>query len=135
MALHLGETSGNAVSDGIEQHHLELIQSINEIDCLAHSGPTQAALDRQCIALADASSRTFAAEESAMIQYKYPGFIRHKADHDRFLHRINAFQEQIWQGELGGATAFTQAAREWLLQHIMIADKECEAYLQIRGAR
>lgn len=31
MALHLGETGCNAISDGIEQHHLHLIQSINFI--------------------------------------------------------------------------------------------------------
>ena len=78
----------------------------------------------------------FGAEEAAMREAHYPGYARHKAEHDRFIGDLLALAaEQEQKG--GGAFLALQVdrwLREWLREHVSGTDAELARFLSRRSA-
>ena len=78
----------------------------------------------------------FGAEESAMREARYPGYARHKAEHDRFIADllvVAADQER----EGGGAFLAVRIdhwLQGWLRQHVSGTDAELARFLAQRRA-
>jgi hemerythrin len=78
----------------------------------------------------------FGAEEEFMRQARYPGYLRHKAEHDRFISDLLAL---AGEHERKGAGAF-MALRvnhwlvQWLKEHVSGTDAELGKFLARRTA-
>ncbi len=76
----------------------------------------------------------FGAEEEFMRQARYPGYLRHKAEHDRFISDLHAL---AGEHERKGAGAF-MALRvnhwlvQWLKEHVSGTDAELGKFLARR---
>jgi hemerythrin len=57
------------------------------------------------------AAETFAIEEARMLDERYPGFVRHKAEHDRFLEDLLQIAEDHGRH---GPDAFGAGASRWL---------------------
>ncbi len=78
----------------------------------------------------------FGAEEEQMRRTRFPGYARHKAEHDRFVSDLLALASEY---ERKGAAAFlslkvNQWLTEWLRQHVSGTDAELGRFLVKRRA-
>jgi hemerythrin len=78
----------------------------------------------------------FGAEEAAMRQGRYPGYARHKAEHDRFIDDLLGLAADL-EREGGGAFLAVRIDHwlgTWLRQHVSGTDAELGRFLAKRSA-
>jgi hemerythrin len=77
----------------------------------------------------------FGEEEEVMRVSEFPGYERHKAQHDRFLKDILVLsKEQDRRGGKGvAAKDLGTFLRKWLHDHVSVTDAEMARYLVSRG--
>jgi hemerythrin len=78
----------------------------------------------------------FGAEEALMRKARYPGYLRHKAEHDRFIADLLALSEEHDRCG-GGAFMSVRASHwltEWLKSHVSATDAELGRFLARRSA-
>jgi len=77
---------------GVQQfddHHQHLVGLINQAyDNYAAGAPTES-IESILIELVDYATKHFAAEEQWMHEHSYPALDEHRAEHDRFLDRVD----------------------------------------------
>ena len=73
----------------------------------------------------------FGAEEEHMRRTKYPGYARHKAEHDRFISDVLHLAREHERKGAGAFLALKVSAwlGEWLRSHVSVADAELGKYL------
>ena len=73
----------------------------------------------------------FGAEESEMRATRYPGYARHKAEHDRFIDDLLAVAEEHDRRGQGTFIALRVShwLVEWLKQHVSATDAELGRFL------
>jgi hemerythrin len=73
----------------------------------------------------------FAHEEDLMRERAYPGLLRHKAEHDRFVEDLLELADAHDRGgrEAGGAVRLSAWLTEWMIRHIAVTDTEMGRYL------
>lgn len=79
----------------------------------------------------------FGAEEEHMRRTRFPGYVRHKAEHDRFISDLLALAREH---ERSGAGAFmslkvNQWLTQWLREHVSGTDAELGKFLVRRTAQ
>ncbi|WP_242342581.1 bacteriohemerythrin [Anaeromyxobacter terrae] len=76
----------------------------------------------------------FGLEETWMRETRYPGFVRHKAEHDRFVADLAQIAGELARGQ--GAVPFRVGRwlAEWLETHVGQSDLELGRYLARRSA-
>ena len=78
----------------------------------------------------------FCVEEAWMRDARFPGYVRHKAEHDRFIEDLHALAREH---EARGRGAFeslraTRWLAQWLDEHVKGTDAEMGRFLARRGA-
>jgi hemerythrin len=78
----------------------------------------------------------FSAEEAQMRAVRYPGYLRHKAQHDRFIADLTALARER---ERRGPRAFLAVKAshwigQWLKEHVSVVDGELGRFLARRSA-
>jgi hemerythrin len=78
----------------------------------------------------------FGAEEEWMRESRYPGYVRHQAEHDRFVEDLVALSDAY---ERDGAEAFREFHTDrwlatWLEDHLCVTDAELGQWLSGRAA-
>lgn len=84
-------------------------------------------------AFVDGSTCHFATEERLMAAVRYPGFARHKAEHDGLLQRVTEVQRRCAAGQIKVDEALVTFLRSWLSQHIKEADVRLGSFLRSKG--
>jgi hemerythrin len=76
----------------------------------------------------------FASEERLMKESEYPGYEKHREDHEKLAAQIAEFQEKIKDRKLAVAVEVMRFLRDWLDHHIHGADMKLGVYLKSRLA-
>jgi hemerythrin len=76
----------------------------------------------------------FASEECLMKESAYPGYEKHRADHEKLAVQIAEFQEKIKDRKVAVAVELIRFLRDWLDHHIHGADLKLGIYLRSRLA-
>jgi hemerythrin len=111
-----------------EQHHW-LVDTLNQLhDELAAHEPDRAMIGQVLEGLMGYTVNHFVAEEVLFQRYAYPQASAHKAMHDQFTRRVMDMLTEHESGKnLGGEVL--ELLKEWLVQHIMGADKSYVPHL------
>ncbi|MFW5836919.1 MAG: bacteriohemerythrin [Desulfovibrionaceae bacterium] len=72
----------------------------------------------------------FYTEERLMLQWRYEGFLKHKAEHNRFLRAVLDMEEQALAGEISVLHKLKKFAGKWYLDHILRMDASLAPYAQ-----
>jgi hemerythrin len=74
----------------------------------------------------------FGAEEASMRIARYPGYVRHKAEHDRFIGDLLALAEDHDRNGAGAFLALRAShwLTQWLKQHVSGTDAELGRFLR-----
>ena len=117
----------------LDAQHQKLVELINDFyaDLLQHkeSDQKQSSIVKTLERLMAYSLYHFEAEEKLMLQYEYPGYEKHKEEHERFkLHVARLMKEQ---NETMPVLPFPLVVflKDWLTSHVLKTDKQYGPYL------
>ncbi|MBI5664404.1 MAG: hemerythrin family protein [Nitrospirae bacterium] len=124
----------------IDEQHKELFSRINDLvaaikehTCKYKIGDVVRFLDEYIVF-------HFGEEEKYMLQYKYPGYPAHKAQHNEFITNFNKLKVELPKLEGGTkpgsydlSVETNQVVVDWILDHIVKIDKEFGKYLAARN--
>lgn len=119
--------------DEVDHQHQALLGLINRLwNCVVdHAG-----VHEVLRVLADLESYTlahFVAEETFMRLMDYPMLPEHQQAHRAFVERVAAERARVEQG--GRATLeLVHFLKDWLINHILVADKSYAAFTQLQRA-
>lgn len=123
--------SGYPSLDG--EHYLQL-QLLGALRKAVEIGQGRAAVDEILDRLIDFTKVHFNSEQLLMRLYQYPHHEKHVEDHDRTIERLQSLR----RAHLVGSRAITLGAAEtlsdWILAHILSADRELGHFLVGLGA-
>lgn len=127
-ALSVGLTS-------VDDQHRWLVDATNRL----HSELSSAQPDRQVTGeiiegLMDYTMNHFIMEEELFQRYSYPEAAAHKALHDRFTATVMDVLMRFESGDDVGLEAL-DFLKNWLVEHIMRADKAYAPFLAAQGVR
>ena len=75
----------------------------------------------------------FATEEKMMKEHRFPGYISHKLEHDRFYNQILKTAEKYGKDKEAFGSEQLKRIKVWFFNHIEINDKKCGEYFVERG--
>ena len=75
----------------------------------------------------------FATEENMMKEHRFPGYISHKLEHDRFYNQILKTAEKYGKDKEAFGSEQLKRIKVWFFNHIEINDKKCGEYFVERG--
>ncbi|MCF7821415.1 MAG: bacteriohemerythrin [Mariprofundaceae bacterium] len=126
--------------DRLDKQHDALFSTLNKLHDILMSHGSPVAIDKTLSCLIDQTRVHFQTEETFMQQHDYPDYEGHKTLHDILLRQIEGVLEtqhelesyhlqQSWAEKLDLADFL----REWLLSHIVDADKKLGDFLKKHG--
>ncbi|MDR2735048.1 MAG: bacteriohemerythrin [Spirochaetota bacterium] len=77
----------------------------------------------------------FSAEEEVMRKIEYPKFPAHKARHEDFARRMLQDVMRFSSGDKRVGMQLVTFLRDWLLEHIAVADKDLALYAKSKGMK
>ncbi len=116
----------------VDEQHKKLIAMLNELYDAMSAGKGKEVLSRILDGMAEYTVTHFTTEERLMREYNYPGYVKHKREHESFVRRVLEFREKFEKGEIT-AVEVMRYLSEWLKNHILGSDKKFGPYLNARG--
>jgi hemerythrin len=116
----------------IDAQHKELIVRINDLVVACTQGKGREEVGRLLQFMGDYVRSHFATEEELQLQYDYPEFAAHKAEHHSFVQQLRELEQQFVSA---GATLplviqTNQSMVGWLITHINGTDKKLATFLR-----
>ena len=119
----------NVHVEQIDAQHRQLASLANELHLAVQSHRSPDELDRLMKQFIDLTAEHFATEEGLMVEYGYPGYPIHKAQHDELLGQLVAFAEEV-SGMSHAAFRFDfDVSSDWLMHHISESDQKLGIFL------
>jgi hemerythrin len=116
----------------IDAQHEALVELINQLHQAMSDGRGKEVLGRVISALVDHTRSHFAYEEQLMTEHAFPGFDKHREEHDRLLQHIEELARRFDNGDLLLSFAVMVDLRAWALVHIEKFDIALGAFLNRR---
>ena len=133
------EFSDNLVTGNkmIDSHHKELIDRINKLLDSCEQSNEKAVAVRTLDYLSEYTDFHFSAEEQLQREIDYPGFAKHKEQHDAFKQTIKELEEMLEEEE-GPSQAFVEKIQKnvirWFYTHIEGFDRSVAEYKNMRDS-
>ncbi len=129
----------------IDQQHKKLVGFINRLyevmqpasnqdmfDSALKELVTQATVINEMV---DYSQYHFSTEERYMRNYTYPGYEKHKKEHESFIHEVRIFKNDFDNGKVVLSIKIMQFLKKWLKNHILGTDKQYEPFFKGKGLK
>ncbi|MDE2594203.1 MAG: hemerythrin family protein [Burkholderiales bacterium] len=113
----------------IDADHRRLVGLVNELHTATSDGSGHSVVDHVLHELVDYTRAHLRREERLMESVHYPDFAAHKANHDRFILRIQGLQAKFEAGSITVASQLSTVLRDWLSIHIRREDKAFKPYI------
>lgn len=116
----------------VDVQHKKLIAMLNELHDAMMKGKGREVLNNILNGMAEYTVTHFATEERLMREYNYPGYVKHKYEHDQFVKKVYEFKEKLGKGQISTIEVLNYLSN-WLKTHILGSDKKIGEYLTARG--
>jgi diguanylate cyclase (GGDEF)-like protein/hemerythrin-like metal-binding protein/PAS domain S-box-containing protein len=114
----------------IDEQHRQLVRMVNEINCEISVSAVDAPINTRFDALIAFTLQHFQTEHDLMLQYQYPDLRAHDTEHGQLTSELRQIvQKRGREGDL----LVLQKIKDWLMQHIQVADKALGRFLNDRG--
>lgn len=119
----------------IDDQHKELIKRISSLLTACTQGRGKDEVGNLLKFMADYVRFHFSAEEELQLQYSYPEFPAHKAEHEEFIGRLHELESKFFKdgATLSLVIQTNHSLMDWLRNHIGFTDKRLATFL--RSAR
>ncbi len=113
----------------IDSQHETLIELINQLHRAMTQCEPKRVLEELISELVEHTRQHFLFEEQLMQEHRYPGYARHKAQHDRLIDHILELADRFRGGDLLLSFGIMVDLRGWAMIHIEKADKPLGVFL------
>jgi hemerythrin len=117
----------------MDEHHRQLFLAANTFDQALFVGEDRAIIDQTLGFLLQYAATHFTAEEALMMEYRVPGFERHKRQHDKFMEDVLTMKSRASEGVFRASTEFLNFFKDWIINHILTEDRKYGPFLNERG--
>jgi hemerythrin-like metal-binding protein len=133
MALIVWDDSIKVGLWTIDTQHERWVNLINDLHEAMLAGQGKTVLNQTLATMLDYTRTHFADEEDLMSKHGYAAYAAHKALHDAFAARVLDLQQQSLAGKIGITRDVMNHLRDWLVNHIQIADVRFVPFLKSKG--
>ncbi len=130
---------GPKLSVGIQSfdaEHQKLVATVNDLFDAINSGKGKEKLGAVLNTLIDYTVTHFQHEEREMRTHNFPGYAKHKDEHDALTKQVGEVQHKFAGGSNAALSAEVMAfLKNWLIKHIMGTDKAYTAFLVGKGVK
>jgi hemerythrin len=113
----------------IDEEHRRLVDLFNILCRSVENGDTNDHIEVAMEELISCTLRHFRHEERLMLKYDYEGLAEHKSEHEELLASAKALQQKLLQEGKRVLSEHIPFLRNWLIGHILAADKILGSYL------
>ena len=113
--------------------HQKLVGLINDLNEGMAQGKGKEIIGRVLMELINYTKEHFSAEETLMQQFNYPGYLAHKAEHDKLVKEAGALMEKHQSGAMSLSIETSTFLKQWLTNHILVIDKKYSSFFQGKG--
>lgn len=117
----------------IDEEHRQLVQIINDLHVAMLEHREKAFMSRLFTELVDRTKAHFAAEEALLQEHGYPAEASHRDEHRHLAERVIDLKEDFDAGNTAVTLEVMRFLREWLIKHIVSADRDFAPFLAARG--
>ena len=117
----------------IDDQHKELIKMINELSEAMKVGKGKDVMGKVLAKLLDYTKMHFGTEERFFETHKYPGYISHKAEHDKLTKQVMDLKTRFDSGQSVITVEVMSFLKDWLQKHIIGTDKKYSTFLIGKG--
>jgi hemerythrin len=117
----------------IDEQHKELINLINLLYEAMSAGKGDQVLGEIMERLVIYTQTHFVTEERLMVEYQFPGYAEHKAEHDDLIGQVAIIHRQYKEGAAGLTMQILIFLEDWLVEHILGVDQLYKAFLLEKG--
>jgi len=121
--------------DAIDDQHKVLVDMINGLHEAMRTGKGVKVLEKLVDGLKNYTVDHFATEERLMVQHKYPGYLAHKKEHEKFVAKVLEFENAFIHGTASLTMDVMRFLKDWLVGHIKGVDKKYGPFFNERGIR
>ncbi len=123
----------------IDDQHKSLFHAINALNAAMLAGRAEDLLQRTLKSLRNYTTIHFETEEQFMLHYGYPGYLEHKAKHQRLREQVEQFNQQeklaLSAAEVTESTSkltidVSHFLTNWLIDHIKDEDQKMIVFLR-----
>jgi hemerythrin-like metal-binding protein len=119
----------------IDSEHKRLVNLLNELNRAVEEGAGQGALGGVLSGLVNYTHYHFSHEEELARRSRFPGYERHRRQHEGFTAKVLEVYANFQSGEAAGLPGeVLEFLKVWLSQHILGSDRELGAYLNSNPA-
>jgi methyl-accepting chemotaxis protein len=115
-----------------DEQHKQLVAMIHKLNDAMKSGQGKKVVGDILLGLVNYAESHFSQEERFMQQHKYPDYAAHKQIHDDLREKISDVIVEFEQGRAVPA-AIMMFLSDWLISHIMHADRKYGDYMVSKG--
>lgn len=116
-----------------DTHHKNVVRFLNDLFDAVTKKQGSLVIAPVLVELIAYKNYHFEAEEKLMTRYSFPGYLKHKAEHDLLTSKINDFQKKYKEGKAMIDLELLNFLKEWLTKHIMETDKRYSSFLREKG--
>ena len=120
--------------DSIDSQHRRMIKIVNHLHSLLDTDDNTD-IKSTFVDLVEYLKEHFYTEETFMKENKFPGYISHKLEHDRYYSKINNYKELIEKGEARLNLEILYSLKKWFFNHLEINDRKLGEFLIEAGVK
>ena len=117
----------------LDDDHKALILNINDLHQALMEDKMREAQKRTVDKMISYAADHFASEEKYMLQFNFPGYGKHKEEHDQFTAKALDLQGRMDKAGLVVTLEILGFLKDWLQNHILIVDMEYADHFNKNG--
>ena len=133
MTLITWNEEANINVKEIDDQHRKLVALVNVLHEVMKSGKGRQVVERALSELIAFTATHFATEEAFMKEHQYPGYAKHKEEHEELLADLANLERRFHDGDTLLPFAIALDLKAWAMNHISDRDKAMGAFLNNKG--
>jgi hemerythrin-like metal-binding protein len=117
----------------IDKQHQKLVDLVNDFYDGFNQGSPQEKISELLLGMKNYTVMHFTTEEKIMRETNFPGYSKHKEDHDKFVETVLDLEKRFNSGKLIITFEITNFLKKWITDHIKVVDKEYTEHFQSKG--
>lgn len=106
----------------IDNDHKKLIEMVDRLHAVMHEGKAKEVMHKVLHNLISYTQDHFRREEDLMRNIKYPGYSKHKEEHEKLVAQVLDLQQKFENGTGTLSIQVLHFLRDWLVHHIGESD-------------
>ena len=115
-----------------DREHEEIAALLNQLHDSVQAGRQHGMAGPILDKMIRALKKHFRTEEEMMEQYRYPRLEGHRADHRALARKLGDFQKEFAEGNAVMDEPYLSGLKDWLRDHMLLADKPFGSFLEVR---